>query len=157
MVGLLTRGPYRRSDPMERFLAKVDVRDDGCWVWTGALVNGYGRFQTGGSRRHGGAVALAHRWLYEQTIGPVPEGLELDHLCRVRSCVNPTHLEPVTTRENQLRGDTLGARNAAKSHCPKGHPYEGANLGSHRGRRRCLTCHAAAERERKRLRKEAVA
>lgn len=81
--------------------------------------------------------AGAHRVAYEEIMGPVPEGLELDHLCRTRSCVNPSHLEPVTHRENMNRGDVATRR---KTHCPKGHPYDEENTGIYNGYRNCRAC-----------------
>src|SRR5689334_10590331 len=82
--------------PLDRFLTRVTQQTSGCWLWTGYLMpNGYGKFAV--SR---GINALAHRWSYETFVGAIPAGLTLDHLCRVRGCVNPTHLEPVTRREN---------------------------------------------------------
>jgi len=91
----------------------------------------------------------AHRVLYEWTVGPVPAGLELDHLCRVRRCVRPSHLEPVSRRENLLRGVTIPAAHVAKTHCPAGHPYVGANLELRpRGYRVCRTCHRERSRRR---------
>lgn len=71
---------------------------------------------------------MVHVATYEEWVGPVASGLTIDHLCRVRDCCNPEHLEPVTHRENLLRGDTVSARNVAKTHCPQGHPYSGENL-----------------------------
>lgn len=88
-------------------------RSGECWVWTGALNTGYGRVHVGPGRRS----AYGHRVLYEMLVGPVPEGLDLDHLCRNRACCNPDHLEPVTRQENLLRGDTLTAAHAADSDC----------------------------------------
>ena len=73
-------------------------------------------------------MLTVHRVAYEAAVGPIPEGLQLDHLCRNTLCTNPAHLEPVTCRENLLRGNTLQAANAAKTHCPYGHPYAGENL-----------------------------
>ena len=98
----------------ERFWPKVNLLGD-CWLWL-AYVNhgGYGRFRVGsmtdGTRR----TVNAHRWAYEHLVGPIPEGLDLDHLCRVPGCVNPEHLEPVTHRENVARG--FVARGAAAQH-----------------------------------------
>ena len=87
-------------------------------------------------------MALAHRVAYELQVGPIPVGLQLDHLCRVRSCVNPAHLEPVTSAENTRRG-----LRAMKTHCPQGHPYAGENLLIRpTGQRRCRTCHLAGKR-----------
>ena len=89
-----------RGTPLERFNSKYRVTDAGCWLWTATLNNvGYGHFGFGG----GGKLVLAHRWAYLTFIGPIPEGLELDHTCNVRHCVNPAHLEPVTHAENQAR------------------------------------------------------
>lgn len=89
-----------------RFWAKVAVDNEtGCWLWTaGYRRGGYARFRYAGAGSKNGA---AHRFSYEKLIGPVSGGLQLDHLCRVRHCVNPAHLEPVTPRENTLRGNTL--------------------------------------------------
>lgn len=92
--------PRRRSDPAERFWSKVDKgADDECWLWTASTDgHGYGQFWNGERRMP------THRWAYEQARGPIPEGLQLDHLCRVRRCVNPDHLEAVTQAENIRRG-----------------------------------------------------
>ncbi len=93
------------QEPGERFWAKVD-RSGECWLWTGNVYrDGYGQFYV--ERRQ----VRAHRWAYESEVGPIPEGLVLDHLCRVRLCVRPSHLEPVTNRENLLRG--IAARKGA--------------------------------------------
>ena len=129
---------------LERFNEKYTVHEEtGCWEWTaGKVPNGYGMFWMDG-RHHG-----AHRvsWLLHK--GFIPVGLQLDHLCRVRHCVNPDHLEPVTTQENLLRGETNAAHNAAKTHCPQGHPYAGSNLyRSKTNERYCLTCIRQRKRE----------
>ena len=82
----------------ERFYSHVK-KSESCWLWTASTTkNGYGRFAVSHER-----TQVAHRWLWEQTNGPVPEGLELDHVCKVKHCVNPDHLEPVTRSENQWR------------------------------------------------------
>jgi hypothetical protein len=123
----------------ERFMAKVE-KTDSCWIWTAQCTpGGYGRFKIGGR------PLRAHRVAYELLVGPIPEGLVLDHLCRVRHCVNPAHLEPVTQRENVLRGDAVGAVNAAKTHCPQGHPYDQLNTLMEAGSRRCLACKRSRE------------
>lgn len=93
-----------RPEWWERFEKKFSVDENGCWVWNAALNNeGYGLFQVMYFGKWG--MRLAHRLSYEVLVGPIPDGLDLDHLCRVRRCVNPHHLEPVTRRENALRGD----------------------------------------------------
>lgn len=123
----------------ERFWAKVDKRGaNDCWLWTGAKYKeGYGQFRI--SSRDG--RGLAHRFAYTISIGEIPAGLHIDHLCRVRACVNPYHLEPVTQQENTLRGESPAAKNAKKTHCPKGHPYSGGNLLVNKNNeRRCRKC-----------------
>ncbi len=114
----------------------------GCWIWTGTITNvGYGIFSPIGRR------CAAHRWSYEQLIGPIPEGLELDHLCRNRRCVNPMHLEPVTHRENIMRGTSPRAAQAKQTHCKWGHPFDEANTYRRtNGGRGCRICQKAASR-----------
>lgn len=111
------------------------VKTPKCWLWQGGLMNtGYGRMSIGGKDY------LAHRLLYESLIGPIVSET-LDHLCRVRHCVNPAHLEPVSRAENVLRGDSLPAKNARKTCCPKGHPYSLLTLYiSRQGYRQCRIC-----------------
>lgn len=110
----------------------------GCWLWHRRLTrNGYGEISHGKLRTN----ALAHRLSYQLHKGPIPEGLDLDHLCRVRHCVNPSHLEPVSRRVNTLRGINPPAKNAMKTHCSKGHPFDLFNtLYRYNGRRYCRTC-----------------
>lgn len=103
-------------------------RSGPCWLWTGHCnQDGYGRITVGGVAR------AAHRVSYEVYVGPIPEGLALDHLCRVRRCINPAHLEPVTQAENNRR--------ARKSECINGHPFNSENTGMRAGRRYCKQCH----------------
>lgn len=130
----------------ERFFAKVHMTS-GCWEWVaGKDSGGYG--QIGVDRR----VKRAHRVAYEAIVGPIPEGLELDHLCRNRACVRPEHLEPVTRYENVRRGNGWAGTNARKTHCPKGH-----ELASHlkEFHRRCLVCKRTETREYMRRRRAA--
>lgn len=119
-----------------RFWQRVTQSTNGCWIWIGTRsTKGYGQFSPTAIKR-----VAAHRWAYELLIGAIPDGLTLDHLCRNRECVNPTHLEPVTNRENLLRGVGLTAQNAAKTHCTNGHPYAPENTGHREGARYCLAC-----------------
>jgi hypothetical protein len=123
---------------MEIFWGRVDQSGD-CWLWTAGLYNntGYGQF-----RRRG-----AHRVAYEALIGPIPKGLEIDHLCRVRHCVNPAHMELVTKVENVMRGESPAARNARKAECHNGHVFTSENTYiDKRGRRSCRECGRAAWR-----------
>lgn len=126
-----------RKEPIDRFMEKVRLDENGCVFWASTTsLNGYGQFWDG--RR----LVYAHRWAYEYFKGPIPDGLQLDHLCRNRNCANPAHLEPVTQRENIRRGDA-GAHLSAKTHCPQGHEYAGANLYVRpRGGRDCRICRA---------------
>jgi len=95
-------------------------------------------------------MQYAHRFGYELLVGPIPTGLTLDHLCRVRTCVNPAHLEPVSIGENVLRGDTRPAANLKKTHCPRGHAYDAANTYIARGgERHCRTCNTAKSQRRR--------
>jgi hypothetical protein len=127
----------------ERFWTKVR-KTDTCWVWTaGKNQDGYGRFQVGRK------PTSAHRVAYELSVGPIPDGLQLDHLCRVRDCVNPAHLEPVTQQENIRRGKSLTVAHAAATHCPQGHEYNAQNIKWYQGRRYCRPCNAADSRRRR--------
>ena len=141
------------KDAMERFLEKVKIAPTGCWEWQAYLKpnNGYGEFRVGGRR---GRTVLAHVFSYESLVGPIPDGLELDHKCRNRACVHPDHLEPVTRSENLLRGDTglkggaiHAQRMKAITHCPKGHPYNEENTYLSRGWRQCRECRRERNRE----------
>ena len=88
-----------------------------------------------------------HRAIYEKFVGPIPDGLTIDHLCRNRLCVNPAHLEPVTLAANVLRGESLPAKNARKTHCPKGHPYDETNTHiTKQGWRICKACNRERQR-----------
>jgi hypothetical protein len=89
----------------------------------------------------------AHRWSYEHFVGPIPEGLHIDHLCRVRRCVNPDHLEPVTPKENYLRGEGPTARNSTKTHCKYGHKFDKSNTSVYGGRRHCNECGRRRQRK----------
>lgn len=135
------------SDVEQRFWKHVkngpipDYRPDlgPCVLWTGALnPKGYGQINTGSTATRRSVVKQAHRVAYELFVGPIPDGLQIDHLCRVRSCVRPSHLEVVTAVENIRRGSNMGKR---KPYCPQGHPYDEANSYiAPNGDRSCRAC-----------------
>lgn len=140
---------------LARFEAKfMGEPNSGCWLWMAYCnENGYGQFF------YNGRQGLAHRASYELYVGPIPDGLTLDHLCRVRCCVNPQHLEPVAQSVNMERGEIVLRRklqNLTVTHCPQGHPYGGKNLSvGVNGERSCKTC--KRDRKRQRLREKRLA
>jgi len=128
----------------ERLWEKIDLRgSDECWLWLAAKSDGYGKISTAAPRR----TLRAHRVAYELLVGPVPDGLQLDHLCRNRACCNPAHMEPVTRRENLVRGEGFAAKCAAATHCPHGHPYDEENTYRCRKGRHCRACKRRRDRE----------
>lgn len=136
-LGVHADAPF--EERLERYT--IPVPFSGCWIWLGSVTtHGYGYFQ-GKDRKKVGA----HCASYEHFVGPISDGLQIDHLCRVRCCVNPDHLEAVTQRENLLRGDNHWR---SKTHCPRGHPYSGDNLlvrdNGIKINRRCRICHNAS-------------
>ncbi|AVZ72963.1 HNH endonuclease [Streptomyces lunaelactis] len=144
MKAIPITAPITEADT-RRFWVKVALpNENGCLLWTaGKTSRGYGAFD------HCGRKVVAHRFAYAALVGPVPEGLELDHLCRDRACVTPDHLEPVTHVENVRRGDA-GTNQAVKTHCPQGHEYDDANTYAAPGnRRRCRGCHREHMRARR--------
>jgi hypothetical protein len=141
---------------LERFEDKVMYEpNSGCWLWTASVIpDGYGMINVGGRK---GRSMLAHRVSYELYKGPIPAGLDIDHLCRVRSCVNPNHLEAVSHSVNVLRGVVPGkvrANCAAITHCPRGHEYTPENTYINPNlrykKRRCIICANFLRREKKR-------
>lgn len=122
----------------ERIKGKI-TKTETCWLWVGErTTKGYGRIHLENRS------SPAHRYVYELLVGEIPAGLQLDHLCRVRNCVNPKHLEAVTAQENILRGTGVAAINASKTHCVRGHPFSGDNLVykySKRMKRTYRMCH----------------
>lgn len=122
--------------------AKIEKEPmSGCWLWSGCLNrHGYGLVGFNGRTR------IAHRVVYELLIGLIPPGLTIDHLCRVRCCVNPKHMEPVSMYENVMRGESFSAREARQTHCKNGHPYSGENLRREKRQRRCRACARAVSR-----------
>lgn len=131
-----------------RFWSKVALPNaNGCMLWLAGKSNvGYGQFSLGGAPKR------AHRISYELAYGPIPQGLFLDHLCRVRHCVAPLHLEAVTPAENIRRvpdHSVFGRHKSAKTHCPHGHPYDDANTYVNTsGARVCRACRRQQQRRR---------
>ena len=129
---------------VDRFWAKVN-KTATCWLWTASCSSeGYGRINISGKSTY------AHRWAYEQAHGPIPEGMHIDHLCRVRHCVNPEHMEVVTNRQNFTRGEHPNAKLHRSGHCKRGHPLTGSNvLVRQNGTRHCRACSRERWHERK--------
>ena len=124
---------------LERFQRMYKVVPGGCWMWMHLRTHlDYGRFCFEGKWR------LAHRVGYQLLKGPIPDGLTLDHLCRNTWCVNPDHMDPVTQKENNLRGNSLAAWRARQTHCKRGHAFDEANTYRDRSsnRRYCIACRA---------------
>jgi hypothetical protein len=123
-----------------------------CWLWMGALDrDGYGQLTTPRTKDSPASSIRAHRLAYELTVGPFPAGLHSDHLCRTRNCVRPSHIEPVTPKENTLRGECPSSRNARKTHCKRGHPFDETNTSytAERNERRCRACGREYMREKR--------
>ena len=135
------------ESPLTRLLSRLRVTPSGCWMINDLPLDSSRYSQINdGSGRH----VPAHRWTYEHFVGSIPDGLQIDHLCRVRTCVNPDHLEPVTCQENIRRGiqpTTARDFQLAKTHCSRGHAYDGANTYvTPKGKRDCRTCRNDADR-----------
>ena len=142
--------PSLNAAMRERLSDKIRI-DGECWLWTAFCgPDGYGRFNACGEM-------YAHRVLYILMHGSIPAGMELDHLCKNRGCVNPAHLDPVNHRENLMRGDGWGAKNARKTACHRGHPFDEKNTGRIKdGRRYCRSCLRASSQRQRDKRKEAI-
>lgn len=139
------------QEPVAERLDRLSIPEPntGCVLWLG-LCNSLGYAMIGVFKDGSWTIQRAHRVAYEMAVGPIPKGLEPDHLCRVRCCINPRHIEPVTHRENMLRGATISSRNARKTHCPRKHEYSPGNtLITPRGTRVCRTCKRELEQERR--------
>ena len=136
----------------ERFWQKVKVGSpESCWLWqANKSRGGYGKFFLAGRGN-----IYAHRFAYELAVGPIPKGMQIDHLCRNRACVNPDHMESVSSKTNTLRGTNSAAGNARKTHCLRGHAFTEANTYLHAGSRLCRQCRWDQSERRKQHRGDA--
>lgn len=152
--------PRRTTGTSEYIQKRCAPRESGCVEWTGSIDrNGYGRCAVGYGPKQGTRHRQAHIVLWEMWRGPVPDGLELDHTCRNRRCVNPDHLDPVTRLVNVRRGvsgSSRSARAALRTHCSNGHALTEHNIVSHKGIKRCRACENAGQRRRYATRRLAV-
>lgn len=132
---------------LERAEMKIErIPFGGCWIWMGALYpKGYSSIWKN-PRSY-----LGHRIMYEEKYGKIPDGLELDHLCRNRCCVNPDHLEAVTHKINLLRGEGFSAKQARQTHCMRGHELSGANLRINGGNRMCVFCRKESNKRNRKI------
>ena len=133
-----------------RFIKKIQFGDNGCWEWTACRQSeeGYGRFGWNGK------TGYAHRFSYENAVGDIPQGLDIDHTCNNKVCVNPKHLRAVDRQVNNLaaHSNTLARINAEKNTCNRGHPYDSWNLVAainNAGRRSCRACGIARSKARR--------
>jgi len=156
---MMSRWPVKTVE--QRFWEKVGPHDDPtkCWLWTANTCKSgklhYGRFRVGDT------MLMAHRLSYEMYYHvTITKGMTIDHVksrgCTSTLCVNPHHLEVVTSRVNTLRGNTLAAKNAKVTHCPQGHPYNKENTRVFGGSRYCRVCHREQEREQYHANKVAI-
>ncbi len=128
---------------LDRLMSHIEINPNtGCWEWTASTNKGYGQININQK------MVQVHRLMYELKRGPIPPGLDLDHLCRVARCANPEHLEPVTHRENLLRGIGWSGVNSRKTHCKNGHPLSDDNVIWRNGRhgRECRICRLESKR-----------
>lgn len=136
----------QKSDPYARLIQGRTINPNGCWI-SSLQPSAAGYIYVGQGR--GEPKILAHRLSYERNVGPIPDGFDLDHLCRNRSCWNYEHVEPVTRQVNLLRGETLTAEHARAIACPKGHAFDERNTGRSKHGRFCRECRRAYDRVRR--------
>lgn len=142
------------SRQYKNFLAKIDKKESGCWEWLGFIdkdgYGGVGIYSKGVAKHY-----RSHRLSYLLFVGEIPLNYHIDHICKKRSCLNPTHLEPVTPAENVNRSDSLTNLNKLKTHCPRGHEYAGENLYVDRNNKRsCKSCLSIRDKEYKAKRRK---
>lgn len=136
----------RPTATLETIFDRMTIAD--CWTWDDGTRNGYGVVKIDGR------TWRVHRLIWTWLVGPVPDGLELDHQCRNKLCCNPDHLEPVTHAENVRRGES-GTPQRSRTHCPQRHPYDEANTLVKNGRRICRRCKSTNEINRQRQKRVA--
>lgn len=146
---------YKPTHVMTRIMNKVTITDSNCWEYSGTIAHGYGKIGIGYRKDRSTRTVPVHRVTYKYLMGEIPDGLDIDHLCRNRACCNPLHLEPVTRSVNILRGliPIIGGKhNKEKIVCSNGHPFDSKNTYIHpvNGRRHCRICRNGRQKERRR-------
>lgn len=131
----------RTTSPLTRFLMRCKRQENGCIVLEAMPSQIYPRIKIKGK------PTRAVRFAYQTFVGPIPEGMQLDHLCFNTKCVNPLHVEPVTGRENTLRSNNPAAINSRKTQCVNGHPFDDENTYTWNGMRGCITCRKERSRD----------
>lgn len=130
----------------QRILSNIKINSNGCWIWQRRVQsNGYGQISVGSRTDGTNKNTTAHRISYITFNGEIADGLQIDHLCKVRVCVNPDHLEAVTAKENVHRSNAKFKQQIKRTHCPKGHEYSEDNMYTYKTRiggicRNCKTC-----------------
>ena len=136
VLGLHRKRCKPLRSPIAKFFKRIEFQEQGCWNWLGGKrAKGYGAFALSKHK-----MVISHRFAYEYFVGPIPDGMQIHHLCGNTSCCNPLHLTPVTPRENVMLSNGVTAQNARKTHCKRGHEFTPENIRWMKNGRACREC-----------------